>query len=195
LIHEAKAFAEGYDAGLLEANLAHELRMGASSTRWVTALGALFGLLTAVLFVRPVASQPEAWTATLPLALACLGSVYWLRRRQFKFEAIARAAERAQAGYRDLERARIRVNVREFRRCGWFGIAVAVALPTLIALWGFITRIRLQDAFPTAVVKVNTSGALVNVAVLSTIAAMGGVYCLWKAHRLEVTMRDGPDAG
>jgi hypothetical protein len=192
MIHETKAFAEGYDAGRLEANLAYELRSGASATRWVAAVGALFGFLTIVLIVRPMASQPQAWSAALPLALACPGTLYWLRRKQARFVAIARAAEGARGGYRDLERARVEVNVRDFRIVGRFGLAVAFALPIVMGLFVLIERIRLQRAFPAAEVKVSLDGLPVSVTLIAffLLCAPVSLYCLWKARRLETTIEE-----
>ena len=190
LLRETKAFAEGYDYGRLEADLARELRSGVSAIRWVAALTILFGLLTIVLCWRPLASQPEAWTATLPLTLGSLASLYGIRRKQARFAAIARAAESAQGGYRDLERARVEINVREFRRAGRFGLAVALALPMILGLFIFIERIRLKDAFPAAEVQVSLNGLPPSVILISIVVLFVpvSVYCLWKARRLESTM-------
>jgi hypothetical protein len=197
---ETKAFTEGYDAGRLEANLASELRSGSSSTRWLSVLGALFGLLTIVLYLRPFPSQPDAGSVTLSLTLGILASLLWNRRKQGRFVAIARAAEGARGGYRDLERARVQVNVREFRMCGRFGIAVAFAVPTVLALWGLLTRIRLKRAFPAAEVNVNLLGSLVSPVILSAFLVTAGLYFLWKARRLEQTIAgrikgDAPSTG
>jgi len=188
LLQETKAFAEGYDAGRLEANLAHELRSGAISNRWVLVLAVLFAVLTGVFFVRPIASQPDAWTATLPLALACLGTFYWGRRKLARFVAIARAAEEARGGFRDLERARVLVNVREFRTCGRLGMAVAAVVPTLVALTGILTRVRLRHAFPTADINVNLLRSLVSPMIIAAFLLLGGLYLLREARRLEASV-------
>jgi len=192
MIQETKAFAEGYDAGRLEANLAHELRSGANWARGLLALGACFGLLTVVLFARPIASQPEAWTATFPMAVASLATLAWVRRRQARFVAIARAAEGARGGYRELEAAGIRINVREFRWCGRWGLAVAFAVPTMVCLWGLLTRIQLRHAFPTAEIQVHLLRSLVSPVILASLLIAISLYCLGKARQLEASLeREG----
>ncbi len=93
LLLETKAFAEGFDAGRLEANLSHELRSGSVQIRWLLALGALSSFMTIGMFVWPPRSQPQVWSALLPLTVAFFAALYWAMRRQARFRAVARAAE------------------------------------------------------------------------------------------------------
>jgi hypothetical protein len=187
MIRETRAFYEGYDAGRLKANLEHELRSGNHWTRGLGALGALLGLLTLVLFVMPPASQPQAWTLALPLTGGCLAALVYILRRRTRMAAIARAAEVARGGYRDLERARVEVEARDFRTCARFGLVVAFLLPILLSLFAFLQRRRLRHAFPQAEVHVNISEGLIHVAVVSVFLIATGLYFLRKARRLEAS--------
>jgi len=187
MIRETRAFSEGFDAGRLEANLKSELRSGANRIRWVAMLGVLFGLLTVVLYGRPPASQPESWTATLPLTGGLLFALVMTLRKQARIVAIARAAEATRSGYRALEGARVQVDVRELRMSAWLGLAAAFAVPMVIGLGGILLQARQQHALPGAVVKVNFSGALVNTLVVAGFLILGSLLCLWQARRLERT--------
>jgi len=184
---ETKMFTEGYDAGRLEANLSHELRSGERQTRWLIALGVLSGLLTIWAFAWPPTSQPQAWSALFPLTGGFLGAILWNLRTTARIIAIAQAAQGAQRGYRELDKARVQATVRDFRVAGRFGLASALALPGLVGLVGLISRHRLTQSFPEAEIHVNSSGLLSSV-VLSAGLLAGSLYCYWRARRLEKTI-------
>jgi hypothetical protein len=144
-------------------------------------------LLTIWAFAWPPTSQPEAWSALFPLTGGFLGAILWNSRTRARIIAIAQAAQGAQRGYRELDKARVQVMVRDYRIAGHFGLASALALPGLVRLAGLISRTRLAQAFPTAEIRVNSSGLLSSV-ILSAGLLAGGVYCYWKASRLEKTI-------
>jgi hypothetical protein len=153
------------------------------------ALGVGSGLLTIWTFVWPPSSQPQAWSALLPLTAGFIAALIWVLRRQARVKAIARAAEGSRGGYRDLERARIQVTVRDFRMAGRFGL-LAPVIPALIGLSGLIQGIRLRHAFPNAEVKVHLFEALVTSGVLSIVLVAASLYFLWNARRLEKAMKE-----
>jgi len=194
MVLETKAFAEGFDAGRLEANLSHELRSGLLQIRWLLALGTLSSLLTIGTFIWPPRSQPEAWSALFPLTVGFFGALYWALRRQAQFRGVARAAEGGRSGYQDLELARVRIMVRDFRMAGRLGLFAPI-IPALVGLSGFLNEVRLRQAFPHAEVRVHIFGALVNTGVLSVVLLAASLYFLWKARQLEKSTKTSGDDG
>ncbi len=192
MIREAKVFYDGYDAGRLEAHLKQELSSGA---RWAFGLGAL-GLLSLSLemwwFVRPPASQPSASSDLLPITGAFLITCGITLRRRAKMAAIARAAQVAWRGYRDLERTRLEIDARDHERIGRWGVVASLVLPPAILLASFIQHLRLKRAFPEAVAEFDFWHTVVQVSFLPGVLLLVSLSSLWRARRLRETQkRDG----
>jgi anti-sigma factor RsiW len=188
LRREVESFTRGFDAGKLELNLALDVRQAKNQARWGLALGAAFGAITVAIFVHPLSSQPQAWTATLSLAGGFLGAFAWGKRLEARRRAIARAALEGRSGYPELRRARLRLAAREFRTVGRGGLVFAFVLPALILLTGAISRLQLGHAFPGAKIKVHVGGALLNAVTLSVLAIAVSVLLLRKARRVDAEL-------